>query len=160
MNLPLNIDFRQILLHMFNFVILIGGLYILLYKPVKDYMDNRLNTYKQMDEEANQKLNDANALQDKINKQIADVDKDLSKAKLEAHKQIEEEKANIIKKAKEEANQIIEDAKEKANNEKAKIVASSSSDIEELVSKTVKEMLAKDSYEEFLNNVDKDKANA
>jgi len=32
--MPLNINFQQILLHMFNFVILAFGLYMLLYKPV------------------------------------------------------------------------------------------------------------------------------
>ena len=31
--MPLNINFQQILLHMFNFVILAFGLYMLLYKP-------------------------------------------------------------------------------------------------------------------------------
>ena len=34
MNIPLNIDFQQILLHLLNFAILGGGLYLLLYKPV------------------------------------------------------------------------------------------------------------------------------
>ena len=36
MNIPLNIDWQQILLHFFNFSILVGGLYLLLFKPVKD----------------------------------------------------------------------------------------------------------------------------
>ena len=31
MNIPLNIDWQQILLHLLNFVILAGGLYLLLY---------------------------------------------------------------------------------------------------------------------------------
>ena len=34
-NIPLNVDWQQILLHWMNFVILTGGLYFLLYKPVK-----------------------------------------------------------------------------------------------------------------------------
>ena len=32
--MPLNIDFLQVLLHMLNFVILAGGLSLLLYKPI------------------------------------------------------------------------------------------------------------------------------
>ncbi len=32
MNIPLNIDWQQILLHLLNFVILAGGLYFLLYQ--------------------------------------------------------------------------------------------------------------------------------
>lgn len=31
--MPLNINFQQILLHMFNFSVLAFGLYMLLYKP-------------------------------------------------------------------------------------------------------------------------------
>ena len=38
MNVPLNINLQQILLHLFNFAILGFGLYFLLYKPVKDLM--------------------------------------------------------------------------------------------------------------------------
>ena len=41
MNIPLNIDWQQILLHVLNFVILFGGLYFLLYKPVKNFMAKR-----------------------------------------------------------------------------------------------------------------------
>ena len=40
MNIPLNIDWQQILLHLLNFVILAGGLYLLLYQPVKAFMEN------------------------------------------------------------------------------------------------------------------------
>ena len=38
MNIPLNIDWQQILLHFFNFSILVGGLYLLLFKPVKSFI--------------------------------------------------------------------------------------------------------------------------
>ena len=41
MNVPLNIDWQQILLHLMNFAILAGGLYLLLYKPVKQFMAKR-----------------------------------------------------------------------------------------------------------------------
>ena len=41
MQLPLNIDWQQILLHALNLVILVGGLYALLFKPVKKFMDQR-----------------------------------------------------------------------------------------------------------------------
>ena len=56
MNIPLNIDWQQILLHLFNFSILLAGLYLLLYKPVKDFMDKRTAYYKQLDDETKEKL--------------------------------------------------------------------------------------------------------
>ena len=52
MGLPLNIDWQQILLHLFNFLILAGGLYLLLYKPVKQFMDKREQTYQAMNDAA------------------------------------------------------------------------------------------------------------
>ena len=45
MGIPLNIDWHQILLHLFNFLILVGGLYFLLYNPIrKDRKSTRLNS--------------------------------------------------------------------------------------------------------------------
>ena len=52
MNIPLNIDWQQILLHLLNFVILAGGLYLLLYKPVKTFMEKRQQYYQEQDAKA------------------------------------------------------------------------------------------------------------
>ena len=56
---PLNIDWQQILLHLFNFTILFGALYILLYKPVKDFMAKREAHYAEMDQKAGEALAEA-----------------------------------------------------------------------------------------------------
>ena len=50
MNVPLNIDWQQILLHLLNFVILFAILYFLLYDPVKKFMDKRCEYYKNIDD--------------------------------------------------------------------------------------------------------------
>ena len=52
MNIPLNIDWQQILLYLFNFSILVGGLYLLLFKPVKNFMDKRAKHYQDMENAA------------------------------------------------------------------------------------------------------------
>jgi len=52
MNIPLNIDWQQILLHFFNFSILVGGLYLLLFKPVKSFMAKREKHYADMESAA------------------------------------------------------------------------------------------------------------
>ena len=56
--MPLNIDWQQILLHLFNFVVLTGVLYFLLYKPVKSFMDKRTEEYRSADEKANKTVSD------------------------------------------------------------------------------------------------------
>ena len=55
-NLPLNINFTQIFLHLLNFLILYAILYFLLYKPVKNFMEKREKTYRDMDDEARDNL--------------------------------------------------------------------------------------------------------
>ena len=64
MNIPLNIDWQQILLHLFNFVILAGGLYLLLYRPVKNFMKKREEHYKAMDQQARQDRQEAQQLKE------------------------------------------------------------------------------------------------
>ena len=54
--MPLNIDWQQILLHWMNLAILTGGLYFLLYDPVKRFMEKREAYYRSLDEEAAKKL--------------------------------------------------------------------------------------------------------
>ena len=56
MGIPLNIDWQHILLHVFNFVILVGGLYFLLYNPIRKFIAKREEHYRKLDEEANAKL--------------------------------------------------------------------------------------------------------
>ena len=66
--MPLNIDWQQILLHLLNFAILAGGLYFLLYKPVKQFMAKREAHYAAREAGVKQLEADAEALK----KQYAD----------------------------------------------------------------------------------------
>ena len=59
MGVPLNIDWQQILLHAFNLVILAGGLYFLLYKPVTAFMEKRQAYYAGLEAAAQEKLHAA-----------------------------------------------------------------------------------------------------
>ena len=73
MGVPLNIDWQQILLHLFNFLILFGGLYLLLYRPVKAFMDKRTAYYADMDAEAKRKLADAERQKEQYRDHLANV---------------------------------------------------------------------------------------
>lgn len=59
MGVPLNIDWQQILLHMFNLIILTGGLYFLLYQPVTAFMKKRQEYYAGLEADAQAKLQEA-----------------------------------------------------------------------------------------------------
>ena len=70
MNIPLNIDWQQIILHLLNFAILAGGLYFLLYHPVRKFMDQREEHYRQMETEAQQRLDQAKATEEEYRQQL------------------------------------------------------------------------------------------
>ena len=59
--IPLNIDWRQILLHLLNLVILFLILYFLLYNPVKKFMEKSKKHYEEQNKESEAKLADAKA---------------------------------------------------------------------------------------------------
>ena len=76
MNIPLNIDWQQILLHLLNFVILAGGLYLLLYKPVKTFMEKRQQYYQEQDAKAAKTLADAEKTAAEVRQQLKNADAD------------------------------------------------------------------------------------
>ena len=59
---PLNIDWQQILLHLMNFAILAGGLYVLLYRPVKAFMAKREAYYQAQADQAEKTAQEAERL--------------------------------------------------------------------------------------------------
>ena len=63
MGVPLNIDWQQILLHLFNFVLLAGGLYFLLYAPVRNFMEKRAGDIAAKEKTAAEKEANAAALE-------------------------------------------------------------------------------------------------
>ena len=78
MNIPLNIDWQQILLHLFNFVLLAGGLYLLLYRPVKDFMKKREDHYAQMAQEAEKDRQEARQMVQDYKEKLADIDQEFA----------------------------------------------------------------------------------
>ena len=81
MNIPLNIDILQILLHMLNFVILAGGLTFLLYKPVVNFMEKRRQQFAD-EEAANKAKAEENVrLQEEYEKKIRIADAEISERK-------------------------------------------------------------------------------
>lgn len=158
MSLPLNIDFQQILLHFLNFVILAFGLYFLLYKPVNDFMDKREKYYKDIDDKANSKNDDANKLYDEYKNKLANADREIEENKQAALKKVAEESQKTLDKAKEDASKIIEDAKLSAKKKHDEIISNANKDITELAIKATSKLVDKsvdESYDDFLKALKK-----
>ena len=67
--MPLGIDFTQILLHFFNVIILFVGLYILLYAPVKAFMQKRSDYYADLEKNTANAANRLSVEQSKLHLQ-------------------------------------------------------------------------------------------
>ena len=121
MNIPLNIDWQQILLHFFNFSILVGGLYLLLFKPVKDFMAKREQHYQAIDDDAAAKLREAEEKVKSADERVAALDNELTAQRESAAKEAsafaERERKKIVDDANREAVAIAEAAMDKLVNE-------------------------------------------
>lgn len=89
MNIPLNIDWQQILLHLFNFSILVGGLYLLLFKPVKNFMDKRAKHYADMESAAVEREKNTAALEASMQQRQAALDAELDEKRAAAAREAE-----------------------------------------------------------------------
>ena len=152
--MPLNIDWQQILLHIFNFVILAGGLYLLLFKPVKKFMDDRTEYYENMDSQAKEKLADAEKAKAEYTERLSNVDAEISEKRLNAAKEAEAQSQAQINEAKQEAEKIIEASKVKAEKERERIVKSAQSDITKLAVAATEKLLkdnGEDAFDHFIS---------
>ena len=159
MNLPLNIDWQQILLHMFNLIILGFGLYYILYKPVKAFVDKREAYYKDLDDSANKKNEDADKLLKEYQDKLAKADEEIKDKKNIAMKELDDKVNSELNKAKEDAKRIVEDAKAQGQKKHDELVESANKDICDLAIKATSKLVDKtldDSYDEFLKSVKKD----
>lgn len=158
MNIPLNIDWQQILLHLFNFSILAGGLYLLLYRPVKDFMRKREEYYQSMDEQARQDRASAQALQQEYQARLAGVGAEIAQRRADAQKELDQYRAQQMDAAQQEAGEIVPQARANARREREKLLSSASQELADMaVTATEKVVLTSqgDPYEAFLNLAEK-----
>lgn len=156
MNIPLNIDWQQILLHLLNFVILAGGLYFLLYKPVKNFMNKRTSYYEAMDAEAKAKVTNAQKLEEEYKTRLTNAEEEIREKKASAVKEAEKAADAVIAEAKAKGNKIISDAQTAAKQEKDKILQDANAEIEAMVSSAIDKVLVsakENSFDDFLDSV-------
>ena len=157
--MPLGIDFTQIFLHMFNVVLLFGGLYIILYAPVKKIMQDRENHYKEMDETAKNKLAEAEQKNAEYEEKLKNVEVEISQQKKKASLDIANMRSNAEAEARDAAGKILEDAKRDAENQRKAIVASAKKDITEMVEEATRKVVlasnTSEAYDMFLDNAER-----
>ena len=149
MNLPLNIDLRQILLHMLNFVILAFGMYFILYKPVKEFMDKRKQIYEATDEKTKENRAKADSLKKEYEQKLSSADEEIKKIREQSELQANADAAKIIAKAQNEAEEILNKSKKQAEYESREALQRANREISEMTVAAAKKMVYKDTSEAF-----------
>ncbi|MBR4720464.1 MAG: ATP synthase F0 subunit B [Clostridia bacterium] len=149
MNLPLNIDLRQILLHMLNFVILAFGMYFILYKPVKEFMEKRRKIYETTDKEAKENLAKADSLKKEYEEKLSFADEEIKKSREQSELQANSDAAKIIAKAQKEAEDILNKSKKQAEYESKEALQRANREISEITVAAAKKVVYKDTREAF-----------
>ena len=142
--MPLNIDWQQILLHLLNFVILAGGLYFLLYKPVEDFMGKRRQQYRELDEQARRDREEAAAMRKNAQEKLDAMHEEIAQMRIKAGDEIEAEKQQMVAEARAEARRILETAGKTAEQRSKKAIADSNEEIRDLAMEAVRKMLLTD----------------
>lgn len=153
MSIPLNIDWQQILLHLFNFAILAGGLYLLLYRPVKQFMEQRQVRYQKDHQAAQEAADQAARMEAQCQEKLAETDAAIAQKRAEAEQELEELRSRQIAKARQEAEAILSKAREGARREREEMVARTSKELMEAAAAAAEKIALGadgDPYDQFL----------
>ena len=159
--MPLNIDWQQILLHLLNFVILAGGLYFLLYKPVEDFMGKRAAQYRELDERSRRDREEAAAMRKAAREKLDAMHEEIARMRIKAGDEIEAEKQQLVAEARAEARRILETAGKTADQRSKKAIADTNEEIRELAMEAVRKMMLSDenALDRFLDAAEGGKRN-
>lgn len=154
MNIPLNIDIQQICLHLLNVAILIFGLYMLLYKPVKDFMEKRETYYRDLDEQANARLAEAERNRAACQERLDKMNEELDRRRREAVEELKLLTARRKGEAEQQAEKILSHARQEAQHEREKILEEARGEISELAVAAVEKLMSQSvsgAYDAFLD---------
>lgn len=152
--MPLNINLQQILLHWMNLAILTGGLYFLLYKPVKDFMDKRAAHYQELEDQAADKLAQAEQLKANCQAKLDAADEEIHQERLQAQQAAAQAAQEQLAQAEEQAQRIVAKAQAEAEQSKERALRESQKEMRELAAQAAKKLAAKpgaDFFDQFLD---------
>ncbi|HBE10767.1 MAG TPA: hypothetical protein DCY81_09600 [Lachnospiraceae bacterium] len=158
--MPLNIDIQQILLHLLNFAILFTGLYVILYKPVKEFMEKRQEHFKEMEEKAEAAKSDAEKLKKQYEDKLAASDAEISEKKSKAEAELGAIRKDRLEKAEADADKIIRDAKDTAEREKKRIIRSADDEAKDIIAEAAEHIVnssLSDNFDAFLRDAERGK---
>lgn len=140
----LGLGWQKILLYLINFLILFAGLFFLLYKPVKKFMDKRTKDIAAEVSSAEVIKKEAEAVRQKSLEEVNDAREEARKrvSELEEERKILlEENAAALSEARAEADKIVSEAEKTAREERRKAVIGAKNDVADIAIMVASEIL-------------------
>ena len=137
----LGFDLVQVLLHMLNFVILAGGLTLLLFKPVTKFLAERRARFEALEEQNVAAKEESDRLQAAYAHRLADAEAEIEEARRNAEREGADAAKRYIDAAKEKAAAIVSAAEAEAEARRAQILDSAQTEIGELVLASAQKLL-------------------
>ena len=138
----LGIDIVQILLHMLNFVILAGGLTLLLYKPVMKFLSERRAHFESLEAQSAAAKEENDRLLRAYTQRHDETEAELAAMRQDAEREAAETARVYLDEAKQKAAVILAAAEEDAEARRAQILDSAQTEIGELVIEAAQKLLA------------------
>ena len=152
MNMPLNIDWQQILLHWMNLAILTGGLYFLLFKPVKQFMEKREAHYKDLDAQAAGKLQEAERVKAEYQARLAGAEEEIHQSRIKAQAAVQQSAEEQLAQAQAQAKQIIAEAQAEAEHSRERVMRESQKELRKLAAEAARKLAVQaDPFSQFLD---------
>ena len=150
--MPLNIDLQQILLHWMNLAILVGGLYFILFKPVKQSIEKREAHYRERDEQAQAKLAEAERIKSEYQAKLDGADEEIRQSRAKVQLAVQQTAEEQLNQAKAQAQQILTHARAEAEHDREEILHSSQRELRRLAAEATKKLaLQSDPFDQFLD---------
>lgn len=158
----LGIDFVQVLLHLLNFVILAGGLTLLVYKPVVKFLDARRARFEALEEQNQAAKEENDRLLQAYAQRHNEAEAEIAELRAKAEREAAETARGYIDSAKVKAAAILANAEEEAEARRAQILDSAQTEIGELVIEAAQKLLVDTAdpertaalYDEFLRRAE------
>ena len=150
--MPLNIDWQQILLHWMNLAILTGGLYFLLFKPVKQFMEKREAHYKDLDAQAAGKLQEAERVKAEYQARLAGAEEEIHQSRIKAQAAVQQSAEEQLAQAQAQAKQIIAHAQAEAEHSRERVMRESQKELRKLAAEAARKLAVQaDPFSQFLD---------
>lgn len=146
--MPLNIDWQQILLHLLNFVILATGLSLLLFRPVRKFMNERRAHYEKQEEQISRDRAANEAMKAEYEEKLRQAEIEIREMRRAEEVRMAEQARLNAEKARETAAAILSEAEHDAELRKEHILESAQTEIGELVIFATQKLLSETAGEE------------